>query len=232
MPYLGFFEKISVADLFILVDDTQFVKRGAFGWIHRNRILGPNGPQWLTIPVLTHGQYDQPIKDTLICQKTNWARKHCRAIEFAYRNAPYFKELFPGIQEIYSRQWTHLLDLSKHCIEWVLNLLDIQIPIQLSSDLQIQGKSSDYVLELAQKAKATHYLSGVHGKDYLNLEQFKKQKLEVIFQDFKCIEYSQGKATSFVSHLSILDPLFWIGPKRTYSLLSEGRQYKLPNQNS
>ena len=76
-----------LATLFVLVDDTQFVKRGPFGWIHRNRILGPQGPQWLTIPVETHDKYEQLISEVKISQKTPWQRKHLRSIEVAYAKA-------------------------------------------------------------------------------------------------------------------------------------------------
>ena len=51
LPYPGFFQKIAAADEFLVVDTTQFVKRGPFGWIHRNKIRTPNGPIWLTLPV-------------------------------------------------------------------------------------------------------------------------------------------------------------------------------------
>ena len=52
LPYGGFFQKIAAADEFLVVDTTQFVKRGPFGWIHRNKIRTPNVPIWLTLPVL------------------------------------------------------------------------------------------------------------------------------------------------------------------------------------
>ena len=38
LPYLGFFEKLVRADFFLVVDNVQFVKRGPFGWIHRNKV--------------------------------------------------------------------------------------------------------------------------------------------------------------------------------------------------
>ena len=63
LPYGGFFQKITAADEFLIVDTTQFVKRGPFGWIHRNKIRTPNGPIWLTLPVLSKGRFDQKIHE-------------------------------------------------------------------------------------------------------------------------------------------------------------------------
>lgn len=228
LPYLGFFEKISVSDLFILVDDTQFVKRGSFGWINRNKILGPNGPQWLTLPVETHDKYDQCISDVKISQKTPWRRKHLRSIEVAYRKSPYFDRLFPELKKIYEQDWCDLLAISSKMIDWVLRELKIDTPQMLSSSLELKGSSSDYVLELAQKSGATHYLSGMHGRDYLDLDKFESAKMSLIFQDFKCLPYPQGKQSEFVSHLSTLDALFWVGPEKTSELLRDGADYKLP----
>ncbi|MBO6047753.1 MAG: WbqC family protein, partial [Erysipelotrichaceae bacterium] len=34
-PYLGYFQLMNMADMFILYDDVNFIKGG---WIHRNRI--------------------------------------------------------------------------------------------------------------------------------------------------------------------------------------------------
>ena len=225
LPYLGFVEKISVADRFILVDDTQFVKRGPFGWIHRNRILSANGPQWLTVPVKTHDRYEQLISEVEIDNSLCWNRKHCRSIELSYCKAPFFKEIFPSLQDIYKRDWKLLVDLSETLIIWMLDCLGIRIPLSRSSQYRCSGKGSDYVLELAQKSGATHYLSGVHGRDYLDLPKFESAKMGLIFQDFKCHPYPQVRQLEFVSHLSTIDALFHVGPQGTRELLKLGGGY-------
>ena len=39
-PYIGYISLIKHTDLFILLDDVQFIRHG---WIERNRILKPGG---------------------------------------------------------------------------------------------------------------------------------------------------------------------------------------------
>lgn len=229
LPYLGFFEKILVSDRFILVDDTQFVKRGPFGWIHRNRVLSPNGPQWLSVPIKTHGKYEQTIANAEIDQQTNWSRKHLRAIELSYRKSKYFDDFFPALKEIYSKDWTHLVDLSETLILWVMKELEIDRPVERSSRYGIEGKGSDYVLDLAEKGGATHYLSGVHGRDYLDLETFDKAGMGLVFQEFACLPYDQVYGKEFTSHLCILDPLFCVGKEGTLDLMQKGSKTQLPN---
>ena len=60
MPWLGYFEQMARADEFVHLDDVQFDKHG---WRNRNRIKGPQGPQWLTVPVRVHGRNAPLIRD-------------------------------------------------------------------------------------------------------------------------------------------------------------------------
>ncbi|MBU2027138.1 MAG: WbqC family protein, partial [Proteobacteria bacterium] len=48
LPWLGYFDKIDRADVFVLLDTVQFKKNE---WQNRNRIKAAAGPQWLTVPV-------------------------------------------------------------------------------------------------------------------------------------------------------------------------------------
>lgn len=48
-PYAGYFRLVAAADVFVLLDDVQFPRRG---WVHRNRLPGDDGElRWLTLPL-------------------------------------------------------------------------------------------------------------------------------------------------------------------------------------
>ena len=48
-PYMGFFQKMEAADMFVILDDVQFTK-GNFQ--HRNRLLNNMcKEEWFTIPL-------------------------------------------------------------------------------------------------------------------------------------------------------------------------------------
>lgn len=49
IAWKGYFDVIAVVDEFILYDDAQYTRRD---WRNRNQIKTPNGPQWLTVPIL------------------------------------------------------------------------------------------------------------------------------------------------------------------------------------
>ena len=48
LPWLGYFDKIDRADVFVLLDTVQYKKNE---WQNRNRIKTARGAQWLTVPV-------------------------------------------------------------------------------------------------------------------------------------------------------------------------------------
>ena len=47
-PHMAFFDRLRDVDLFVVLDDAQFLRRG---WQHRDRIKTPRGPAWLSVPV-------------------------------------------------------------------------------------------------------------------------------------------------------------------------------------
>ena len=122
LPYPGFFQKIAAADSFLVVDTTQFVKRGTFGWIHRNRIRTPNGSIWLSLPVLHRGRYHQSIAQTELNPRIDWRGKHWRSIEWNYSKAPHWESHAPGLKGIYEREWTHLAPFATEITGHVLKL--------------------------------------------------------------------------------------------------------------
>ena len=49
LPWLGYFDKLDSADVFIFLDTVQFKKHE---WQNRNRIRTKDGWQWLTVPII------------------------------------------------------------------------------------------------------------------------------------------------------------------------------------
>jgi hypothetical protein len=214
LPYAGLFDKVARADRFVVVDNVQFVKRGPFGWIHRNRIrtASPDGWDWLTVPVLTSGKFTQTIRETAIDNALPWARKHWKSIEWNYRKARYFADYAPELRAVYERKWEWVTDLNVELMRLLLRWLGIDRPVALSSELRVEGKGSGFVLDLCRKSGADAYLSGKHGRDYLDLEEFGRAGVRVEFQEYAPREYPQCVAGPFVPNLSVIDVVFNCGP--------------------
>ncbi|MDQ7778648.1 MAG: WbqC family protein [Planctomycetota bacterium] len=222
LPYIGFFHKIATADVYVIVDNTQFVKRGPFGWIHRNRIRtdAPEGWSWLTVPVLTKGKFSQSIGETKIDNGLAWQRKHLKSIEWHYRKAPYFDLYMRFFRSILEKKWETLSDLTTTLIRGIIDLLDLQVKVLVGSELGITGKGTGLVVDLCRKTGATTYVSGMHGRDYLDESAFAAAGVRLEYQQFAHPVYRQVYADKFVPNLSILDLLMNEGPGSRTTMLT------------
>ncbi len=98
LPWLGFFDQMRRADVFVYYDDVQYDKHG---WRNRNRVKAPDGPQWLTVPVRHHGLGQPRIMDAVIDPRAPWARKHvAHACRQFYAKAPHVQQLPAGARRV------------------------------------------------------------------------------------------------------------------------------------
>lgn len=212
IPYAGFFHKAAHCDTFVLVDTVQYVKRGPFGWINRNRIRTATGWIWLTVPVITKGRYLQAIKDTEIDNSTDWARKHWAGIQRNYQPAPYFKQYADFFSDLYRREWTYLAELNEAIIRYLMVQLNIKTNILKSSGIHAVGKATDLIIDICKKLNADAYLHGKHGYDYVDDDKMNQHNIKSLYQEFKHPVYPQ-RYQPFIPELGVIDLLFNCGPE-------------------
>jgi hypothetical protein len=201
LPWLGYFDKIIRSDLFIYLDTVQLEKNS---YSYRNKIKTPQGSAWLTIPLKMKGHTSNTIKDVLIDNSQRWKKKHLKNIFFNYKKSPFFDELYPRIEELYQQDFDFFSDLAyRHLLFW-LSELDIDTKIIKSSDLNIDSKKSDLILDLCQHHNADKYLSGALGKDYLDENHFKEKGIKIEYQDYQHPAYQQLNG-DFLSHMGVVD---------------------------
>lgn len=219
LPYLGFFHKLALCDLFVLVDNVQFVKRGPFGWINRNKIRTPEGEQWLTVPVLVKGKFLQKIMETKINTELPWGRKHWRSLLTNYGKAPHFSRYADFFEETLTRKrWENFSELSEFIILRLMEFFKIHKPVKKSSQLGAEGKGDDLILDLCRRAGADTYLHGKHGRDYADEEKFQRAGIKSLHQEFEHPVYHQ-RFSPFIPNLSAVDLLFNHGEESLEILL-------------
>ncbi|MCK6440096.1 MAG: WbqC family protein [Planctomycetes bacterium] len=219
LPYAGFFHKLAQVERFMVVDTVQFVKRGEFGWIHRNRIRTVEGWQWLSLPVLSKGKREQTCAEAQLNNQMDWSRKHWKAMEFNYKRAPHFKEYRERFEAVYAREWTHLTALSVELIRVIADAFGIATPIDLASQCGVTGEAHTLLENICRHYGANEYLSGVHGRDYLDLDDMKRRGITIRFQEFTHPVYEQCQPGAFEPNLSALDMLFNAGSQARELLL-------------
>ena len=204
LPWLGYFEKIQKADVFIYLDTVQFEKNS---FINRNKIKTPQGGQWLTIPVKVKGHTNGTLIDTEVDDGQPWRSKHLKSIEMNYRKAPYFTECFPKIERLPWIPTNNLAELCWQQLNFWLTEFQIDTQIIRSSELDIRSKKSDLVLDLCKHFAAEHYLSGALGRDYLNENDFAVAGIKVEYQEFIHPVYPQ-RWGGFEPYMGIVD--YWM----------------------
>jgi WbqC-like protein len=208
LPWLGYFDQMRKADIFVWYDDVQFDKNG---WRNRNRIKSPKGPLWLTVPVHHKGRALQRISAVEIDNRQPWRRKHLRSLEQLYTRAPFAATLLPRLAENLNRPWRFLVDLDIASTEWIADEFAIATPRYRASQVPVTGDRSGRLIELCRHFQATRYLSGDSARDYLEVSRFEAAGIEVIWHSYQHPRYPQLHG-DFVPYLSALDLLLNVGP--------------------
>ncbi len=218
LPYIGFFKKIQSVNEFIFLNDVQY-SRG--DWDNRNKIRTSEGSLWLTIPILN--KPEKLLNQVKIDYSTNWVYKHESAIKFNYENSPFFDKYWNDIKQILDKSHTKLFDLNISLINYFISVLEIKTKTIFSSDLNLDSTGSKKLLDICKICNAQTYLSGELGKNYLNEDIFKKEKIKIIFEKFDHPIYSQ-KYKKFISNMSIIDLLFNEG-ENSIKILKNSKNY-------
>lgn len=211
LPWLGFFDKVRQVDTFVILDHVPYRKNY---YQNRNKIRTHNGAVWLTIPVLTKGHFSQAINDVQINTQGSprWGEKCWASLAQSYQRAPFWKDYETFFNDLYSkRDWNYIVDLNESIIKYMLGVLSINVKVVKSSEMEVEGTSGDLLLSICRQLNADTYLSGISGKNYLNLDVFTDAGIKVRFQEFHHPIYKQVYAP-FTPCMSAIDLLFNYGP--------------------
>lgn len=210
LPWCGFFQKALKADLFVLLDSVQF-PRGQ-SWVNRNRIKGPSGTIWLTVPVKKKSRGLQLIKEVEIYNSRGWARKHLLTLLYSYGNAPCFDDYFPFFKEIYSKNWNHLIDLNLATLNYLKEILGLATEFAVASAMGVEGKGTQLLLNICERTEARAYLVSRAARRYIDSSRFEAKGIKLLFQNFKPPVYPQLWG-EFIPNLSIVDLIFNCGDR-------------------
>ena len=206
-PYPGFFQKVSLSDVFVVLDKAQF----QFDTTNRNKIITPDG-SWTRISVpIKKGQKFFEIRSVEINNDLPWAEKNWDLIYKSYNESPFFYLYKVFLDSLYKKRWNLIFDLNLQILKKVFDWLDIKTEIVLESELNVTGISSKRLLNICKKLGADTYISGIGGKQYLDEKLFKNNKINLKYKNYNPIVYSQQLAKSFIPNLSIIDLLANVG---------------------
>jgi hypothetical protein len=205
-PWIGLFDLMDRADVIVWYDTAQYTKND---WRNRNRIKGPNGPMWMTIPV--HGSTHAQIDDIEISGR-GWWEDHKKMFQMNYARAPFFKEVMDCITEydigLNGMLWGSAYGSTSLCLKY----MGICREFMWDSSMGIEHGTDPtaYLVKIMEHVGGTEYLTSDGAKNYLDVKQFTERGMRVRFHNYRHPVYPQQWG-EFVSHLSILDLLFNCG---------------------
>lgn len=221
-PWLGYFNKLARADLFLLLDNVQFPKTGGGTWINRVRVLVQGRPAWVTLPVVRSYHGLRLIGEMKIDNAAPWREKLIKTIRMNYARAPFFDEVFPAIAGAIGNPTDSLTDYNLSAIKVLASSLRMDTTkLALSSALKTDGAAStDLLITLVKAVGGTSYLCGGGAAGYQEDAKFEEAGIELIYQNFEHPIYPQHNSVSFVSGLSVIDPLMNRGFEGTRGLIA------------
>jgi len=161
MPWVPFFDKIKKSDIFVILGHCQFEKNN-----FQNRFM--INEKWQTLRVKKGN--NPIIEKEYIDSKQDW--------ETIKRKLPQYREALEKMDYCISN---NLLETNTKIIKHICKELNIKTKIE--EDFKTNSTKTERLVEICQHYKANKYLSGPSGKNYIDLDGFKKAEIDISYQD-------------------------------------------------
>jgi hypothetical protein len=205
LPYIGYFQLIAEADVFVVYDNIKYTKKG---WINRNRMLLNGTDVTFSLP-LKNDSDSLDVVERELAADFNLDRL-LNQLKGAYAQAPYFSQTFPLIERIVRYEERNLFRYIHHAIVSVCRHLGVTTEIRVASEIAIDHelKGQDKVIALCEALGADCYVNPIGGLKLYSKEDFRAHGIDLQFIQSKPFEYSQFDH-AFVPWLSIVDVMMF-----------------------
>jgi hypothetical protein len=208
LPWLGYFYKIWQSDIFIFLDDVQFIKTGS-SYTNRVTVNISGESSYLTIPIKRGSGVQQINETTFLNEK--WKKKFIGTLQANYAKSPYFKENKDFIFELINFKADNLADYNIHAITSLSRKLHLNTEFKRSSAFHLQSGSTQRLIELIKAVHGNSYLSGEGGDNYQEHQDYKEESITLLYNKMPPFSYKQPKTQEFIKGLSVIDAIFNIG---------------------
>ncbi len=182
LPWLPYFERIKQSDIFIFLDNVQFVKNS---FHNRNYIVNNNQLTRLTVPVLH--KFGQKICEVKIDNTKNWREKHWKSIFQAYSKSKNFNIIKNDLFEVYSKNWDYLSQFNICIIKLLVDLLKIKTKVYVASEISVDARedSNLTLIEYCKFFNADTFIVKPNTDNYHPHSIFEKNKIKLVTFNFQ-----------------------------------------------
>jgi len=202
-PWVGLLEQVRTADVFVHYDDVQLAR----GFYNRVQVKTEHGTPWLTVP-LRDQHRGQRIDETKIDDRVDWRSQHRDILRLAYRHAPFQRDMLLLVDGVFAREFANLSELARASTLALAEYFDIAPKAGYldSVGLNIEGRSSQRLLDIVTSVGGTQYVTGHGARNYLDHEMFERARVAVEYMNYRSLAYAQlhGAFTPFVTGLDLV----------------------------
>lgn len=212
-PYLGYYQLLHHADVFVLYDDAHFIQRG---FINRNRLLANGRPQRFTIPVIGASQ-NRRIRELRFGDDRG---KLAGSLRHHYAGTPEFARVLPLVESVLAEPERDVTQVCRASLQRVMDYLELPCAIRQSSELDYDrdADAAGKLASLCQTLGSNCYVNPVGGRDLYREADFRERGVTLSFLRMDAVTYPQAGGP-FVPDLSIIDLLMWCTPERAREML-------------
>lgn len=220
LPWLGYFAKIAASDVFIVMDNAQFPKKGG-SWSNRVKLRVAGNAAWVTVPIVRAYHGVRTVHEMQIDNGSPWRGKLLKTIRMNYAQAPFIDSVFPLLEKIISFETESLAEFNLFGIRTIGETLGLHTSrLAIGSTLSVTGAATDLLIDMVKAVAGTTYLCGGGASGYQDDDAFGRAGIRLQYQSFVHPEYGQGRGVAFQPGLSIADALMWCGVEGTGGLLA------------
>ncbi len=210
-PWLGYFDKIRRADVFVFLDDVSYPRSGSGGmgsWCNRVKIAISGEARWTTCP-LRRMALGSPIRLAEIDDSQPWRIKLVRKLEANYRRAPAYRTAVELLVPLIMDSSQSLAEFNITAIKAIAAQLRIGAHFVRQSDLVASGQSTELLVSIVKAVGGNAYLAGGGASGYQDDALFATHGLTLIPQSF--VPSTYGNPAAFIPGLSVIDYLMTDG---------------------
>jgi hypothetical protein len=220
-PWVGLFEQVRLADVFVHYDDVQLPTGRSF--ITRVQVKTADGARWLAAPVRRKGM--TPINEVRFDETQPWRKKHLSTLRHCYARAPFFDEMYALAERVYGLETDYLWEFNVAGIEEVSRYLELSPRFVLSSSLGTTSHGTQKLADIATLLHADRYVTGLGALRYLDYEVFEALAIRVEYMNYQTVPYPQLHGP-FTPSVTILDCIANCGTEAARIVRSTSRYWK------
>ena len=216
LPYIGYWQLIAVADVFLIGDDYSFIKRG---WITRNKIFDNHTIRSFSLNV-SGVSSNKLISQISLTENLHFKTKILHQVNTYYHKSAYFDIGYSLLEQIVFFPDLNLASFLEHSIRVICSYLDINTTIIRTSELNTYDmcKKQYRIFEYCKQLRADTYINSIGGQKLYDPQEFANHGITLKFLKSDFPPYKQFN-NEFVPGLSILDAIMFCSKEQLQEML-------------